>query len=201
MARSLSSFDLRRGGRKILIGIGVLAALNAVFFILFVQPTVDASRGLENVQEPFQKLNERRAVVEKHEAFLEALARAEDDLQSLRGEILSTRNQRLVEVHAELASLCDRFGIGLETVSYDNQMLLDEELDRHVMSVPLQGNYQNLRKFLQAVETSDKFLVVEGVSLVTGKEGGVGLSLTIHLATYFTAPEDLVARRRTLRRR
>jgi len=201
MARSLPTFDLRRGGRRILIGVAVLAALNAIFFLLFVQPTVGAYRGLENQQEPFQKLNERRAVVEEHEAFLEALERAEQDLQSLRGEILSTRNERLVEVHAELAALCDRFGIALDAVSYDNQLLLEEELDRHVMNVPLQGNYQSLRKFLQAVETSDKFLVVERVSLVTGKEGGVGLSLTIHLATYFTAPDELVARRRALRRR
>ena len=201
MARSLPSLDLRRGGRKILIGAAVLAALNAVFFLLFVQPTVGAYRSLENEQEPYQKLNERRAVVEEHEAFLEAVERAEQDLKSLRGEILSTRNERLVEVHAELAALCDQFGIALDAVSYDNQMLIDEELDRHVMNVPLQGNYQNLRKFLQAAETSDKFLVVERVSLVTGKEGGVGLSLTIHLATYFTAPEDLVDRRRAQRRR
>jgi len=184
-----------------MVGVAVLAALNAVFFLLFVQPTMSSFRGLEDEQAPYQKFNERREVVEKHEAFLAALQRAEQDLQSLQGEILSTRDERLVEVHAELAALCDRFGISLDAVSYDNELLLDEELDRHVMNVPLEGNYQNLRKFLQAVETSDKFLVVERVSLVTGKEGGVGLSLTVHLVTYFTAPKELIARRKALRRR
>ena len=61
-------------------------------------------------------------------------------------------------------------------------------------------NYANLRKFLQAVEESDKFLVVERVSLAKGKEGGSSLSLSISLATYFTAPPELVARKRALAR-
>jgi hypothetical protein len=39
------------------------------------------------------------------------------------------------------------------------------------------------------------------VSLALGKEGGRALSLNIVLATYFTAPEELIERRRSLGRR
>jgi len=69
------------------------------------------------------------------------------------------------------------------------------------MTVPLEGGYPNLRKFLQAVEHSDQFFVVERVSLARGKAGGKLLSLNIILATYFTAPEELVRRNRALGRR
>ncbi len=55
--------------------------------------------------------------------------------------------------------------------AYDNEMLVDEELDRLVMTVPLEGGYANLRQFLQAVEKSDKFLVVERVALAEGQRG------------------------------
>lgn len=201
MARRIARLDIRQGGRRILIALGAVAALNAVFYFTLAQPTVREYQRLSEEREPFQRLNERREVVEDHEGFLQAVQRAEQDLDELRGTILATRNERLVEVQLEVASLCEQFGIAYDSIAMDNELLLDEELDRLSMTVPLEGNYANLRKFLQAVENSDKFLVVERVSLAVGKEGGRSLSLNIALATYFTAPEDLVARKRALERR
>jgi len=117
--------------------------------------------------------------------------RAEKDLEKLRDEILSSRNTRLVEVQNEVAQLAAEFHIPLDSVGFSSELLLDEELDRFGMDVPLEGNYSSLRKFLQAVEQSDKFLVVERVGLARGKAGGSLLSLNISLATYFNAPEGL----------
>ena len=59
-----------------------------------------------------------------------------------------------------------------------------------MITVPLEGGYSALRRFLQAVEHSSKFLLVERVALGKGKEGGVLLQLNITLATYFNAPEE-----------
>ena len=56
------------------------------------------------------------------------------------------------------------------------------------MIVPLQGGYAALRQFLNAVEESDKFLLVERVVLAQGQDGGVLLQLNITLTTYFDAP-------------
>ena len=66
------------------------------------------------------------------------------------------------------------------------------------MNVPLEGGYPALRRFLQAVEQSDKFLIVERVALAKGKEGGVMLQLNITLATYFNAPADVIERKRRM---
>jgi Tfp pilus assembly protein PilO len=71
------------------------------------------------------------------------------------------------------------------------------------MVVPLEGGYANLRKFLQAVESSSKFLVIEQVALAQGHEGGAILQLNIALATYFDDPEaraSLGYRRRAAKR-
>ena len=104
-------------------------------------------------------------------------------------------------VQAEVARLCRLFSIDLESVAFDNDLLMGEELDRMVMTVPLLGGYENLRKFLQAVESSDKFLVVERVALDENKEGGVMLQLSITLATYFDLPPELKEQKRPTRRR
>lgn len=201
MAGRLPRLDIRRGGRRIVTLLGALVVLNAAFYLGLVQPQVREYQSLTEAREPLGRLSERQQQVETHEAFRQAVGQAESDLRDLRESILSTRDLRLVDVQEELERLCAQFGIDLNSVGYDNDLLLDEELDRFVMNVPLEGNYASLRKFLQAVEDSEEFLVVERVSLARGKEGGRTLSLSINLATYFVAPEDVLARKHAMERR
>lgn len=195
-------FDIRQASRKILIGMTVLAAVDLAFYLAFTRPAVQDYRRLEATTRPdFDELSEREKVVVRLEGYQEGLRQAEEDLRRLRSEVLSTRNQRLVEVQEELAALCDEFHIDLESVSYNHKMLFDERLDRLEMVVPLEGGYVNLRKFMQAVEQSDKFLLVERVALGRGKQGGRLLDLSITLVTYFNAPEDLMEQREARGRR
>ena len=201
MTRRTARLDLRQAGKQIFVALGVLAALNAVFYLTLAQPTVREYRRLNEEEKPFRRLAERREIVETHETFRGAAVQAGTDLSVLKEDILSSRNQRLVAVQEELAALCERFGIDFESVSYDTEFLLDEELDRLTMNVPLKGNYANLRDFVRAVEQSDEFLVIERVSLARGKEGGRLLDLNIALATYFTLPADVLERKRALTRR
>ena len=193
-------FDLRQAGRPIAAVLGILGAINLVAYFLLVQPAVREYRRLTEERGPTREINEREAQVVRNEEFLTALGQVGADLGTLRGDLLSTRAERLVEVQGELDELCRRFGIDLKAVGVESEMMLDEELDRLAMNVPLEGNYANLRRFLQAVEQSDQFLIVERVSLARGKEGGALLSLNVGLATYFTAPEELVERKRAMGR-
>jgi hypothetical protein len=185
-------FDIRQAGRYVALVLALLAAANAGFYFLATRPKVQEYTSLREGTGPQQEaLKAHRDEVEEREAYLEALLKAEADLETLRVEVLSTRQQRLIEVQLELAALAEQFGIDVNSVSFDNTLLREEELDKLVMTVPLKGGYANLRKFLQAVESSEKFLVVERVALGEGKRGGVMLQLNISLATYFDAPEDV----------
>ena len=134
------------------------------------------------------------------ETFFAGLQQAEADLAKLRTEVLSTRAQRMVDIQRELERLCVEFRIDLDSVTYDNDLLGEEELERFAMVVPLEGGYANLRRFLQAVEDSANFLVVERVALGEGKEGGVMLLLNITLAAYFDMPPEMKGDRPASRR-
>jgi len=178
-----------------------LAALNLGFWLLFTRPRVRESERLSVGTDPQRRaLLERRAEVEQQEQFLAQLQQAEADLKRLRSELLATRDTRMIGVQLEVDELCERFGIDWNSVSIDNELLVGEELDRLVMTFPLEGGYANLRRFLQAVESSDEFLVVEQVALAEAHDGGVMLELNVALATYFDAPE-LRARNRAERPR
>ena len=130
-----------------------------------------------------------------------AVRRVTSDLGVLHDDILSSRDRRLVEVQHEVAELCEQFGIEYTSVNYSNSVLPDVGLDRLGMNVPLEGNYGNLRRFLQAVEESSRFLLVEKVALSRGKEGGSLLSLNISMATYFNLSNEAAARATSSRRR
>ena len=77
---------------------------------------------------------------------------------------------------------------------------MTEELEVFGMVLPLEGSYADLRRFLQAVEQSELFMVVERIGLREASVGGK-LELDISSGTYFDAPEELLRRLRELRRR
>ena len=60
-------------------------------------------------------------------------------------------------------------------------------LERVGVTLPLEGSYSQLIRFLSEVETSDRFLTIDSVSLRAAEERGA--SLRVHLSTYVrTAP-------------
>jgi Tfp pilus assembly protein PilO len=184
-----------------------LLALNVLAFAFVVQPKVRDYRVLDEQSLPRRKaLAERNKEVGAREDYLKALTQAEIDLKSLRNDVLSTRSRRMIAVNMMLAELAEQFHIRLERIQYENNVLEDEGLERYAMIVPLEGGYANLRRFIQAIESSGEFLVIERVALDRAQDGGVMLQLNITLATYFDVPdlrekiEERQARRRAGRR-
>jgi len=191
MARSNKHFNIRHAVRPILIVLGAIMLLNVGFYFFFVRPDLADLRAVEKDSTPkFEALELKRGQVERLEGYLNGLNQADTDLHFFREEVLSTRGRRMVEVQTELAKLCRQFDIDLDMVAYEDQSLAAEDLELFRMVVPLEGGYQSLRTFLQAVESSDKFLLVQSVVLgQSGAEGQKFLQLDITLDTYFDAPE------------
>lgn len=195
-------FDIRTATGAILIVLGVWAAAALTFHLVLARPEMQEYVELsEGSQETLDALREDERMAAEREAFLEALRRAEADLATLRGEVLSTRRERFVDVQREVERICRQFNIDVDSVSYSNPLLIEQGLDRAEMVVPLEGGYENLRRLLQAVEASEYFLVVERVALGESPDGGgATLQLNVTLATYFQLPEGIRRKAPTRRR-
>lgn len=186
------SFDVRQHGRKILIVLLVLLGLNVAAAVLVVQPKVREHRRLEEANRPrIEALKALQAEVEAYEGYLAALDKAESDLATLREDVLATRPIRLVDVQDEVNRLAKQFNVTGDKVQYKNDVLEEEGLEYVGMVFPLEGGEDNLRRFISAVEASEEFLVIEQVALDRARDGGALLQLSITLATYFDAPEEL----------
>jgi Tfp pilus assembly protein PilO len=135
-----------------------------------------------------QAVATREKEVAQRETYRASLEKARDDMKHLAADILSTRQRRMIGVQFEVTKLAREFGISSDRVVYENPDSEDGALERFGIVVPLAGGYSNLRKFIQAVESSDNFLVIERVTLGTGKSTEI-VELNITLATYFIAPD------------
>lgn len=183
-------FDIRRQGIPFLVGLLVLIVVNTLAWAVLVRPKAAeySDRTMGGGGQEQNELREYRDSVLNAEAYVAGLGKASDDWHYLRSEILSTREEQLVEIMQELTRLCSEFRIDINTVSVKNEILREEGLDRFAMVVPLEAGYANLRRFLQAIEASEKFMVVESVALDGAARGAQSrnLHLNITVASYFS---------------
>jgi Tfp pilus assembly protein PilO len=54
----------------------------------------------------------------------------------------------------------------------------------------LEGNYEDIRRFIYQVESGNDFIVLDSISLQQGTEMGSPLTLALVLSTYYRVPPD-----------
>lgn len=181
--------DVRAASGIVFLVLGILLVANFVVTVLYVRPKVVKHRELTDLSSPqVQVVKSRETEVVLKEDYRKALETAVGDMKHLAGDVLSTRQRRMIGVQLEVAKLAREYGIALDRVKYENQPMDNGALERFAIVVPLSGGYSALRKFIQSVESSENFLVIESVALGTGKTTEV-IDLNITLATYFIAPD------------
>ena len=189
MTARRARFDVRTAAPRIALALGGLVLVNVALSALLVRPKVTEYRQLTSASSPhLDAVKKREKEVEAREAYAASLVKARDDMKRLAVDVLSTRQRRMVGVQLEQSKLAREFGIAWNQVHYENEITSNGALDRFGIVMPLNGGYKNLRKFIQAVESSENFLVIERVALGEGKSADV-VELNITLATYFIAPD------------
>ncbi len=88
--------------------------------------------------------------------------------------------------YPRLASLADRLGLVLERRTSAGERADGGGLGRLRTNMLLAGNYADIRRFIEALETAPEFLVIEEVVLGQREEASdAGLVLTLGLSTYY----------------
>jgi Tfp pilus assembly protein PilO len=173
----------------LLIGIGALLLLaDIIVFAFLALPKINAEAiGLERLTGAM----ERQTVLRTRLAALaddkRALEDAKGDLQSFYLEHLGDR-MRQIEVIKERNSIAADYGVQPTRVSYSITEVKNQPLERFMMTFPLQGNYASLRFFINTIERSSNFLLIDDVQLESGEQKSE-LSMRIAVSTYFYRPE------------
>jgi Tfp pilus assembly protein PilO len=183
------ALDVRRNMRlAVLVGLAILL-IDAGVYGFLVRPRVKSYENLAGTRAEFER---ELAVAEKNHktfaSYYERLVTTERNDEIFHKQILGTKQEKLIEVQKEIADIATEFGIDPESVSFDDKERDEDGLEEFGISIPIEGDYSNLRKFLARIENSKSFLIVDRIALTGTKEGGLQLQLNISMSTYFDAP-------------
>ncbi len=190
MKRHLVAFDIREMSPYIAVAIIIWLALNLAFTFL-----VNVPRG-RDIAALSESRTERNGVLERAQKDVTRLLEQRDRVAEGRkamemfyDDIISTKQERLISVQKEIREIAGRFNINLETVTYPREAYPKNKVIKFGATMPLTGSYESLRDFIDTIERSSNFIAIEAIQLTNSKEGGVILSLSIQLATWFADPD------------
>jgi len=179
---------------RTLVAILALAlAANFLAYLLVVRPLEAKSTGAaDRAVTAANGLRAAEREMAQAEALVKGKATADEELDAFYKKVLPsdmTAARRMT--YASLPGLARKAGVQYEarTTSIEN---VDREgrLEKMSIRMILQGEYDNLRQFIYALEIAPEFVIIDDVTLVEGN-GDEPLRLTIDLSTYYRLPPNV----------
>ncbi len=186
----MKRFDLRVHITPVLAGLAGLLVVNLALLLLVTQPRLSAARNAD------ETTAELAGAVEKDVKRVDGLESSVEEMQESRAvlerffrEDLATKKERLVAVQREIYGIARTFQVEAAQLKFNHESVVGTNLVQLTVNIPLSGGYNNLRQFINKIENSDLFLIIQSIQLQEGDRGGAMLNLSVRLVTYF-AVED-----------
>ena len=175
------------------VQIGLLfLLLNGALLVLMVLPENQKIAELQaDYASKRSQLIQEQEETRKTEHRLAALQKAQSDLQTIYTKVLSDKKTGVPEIREELEQLASSLSVNRQSVSYQYDLLPQFGLRHFILSVPVEGAYRDIRKFINGIERSQHFLILDRVDLSAEKSASPGdhLLLNFQLSTYLTDEE------------
>lgn len=190
LSKLISDFDVREKSGVIIIVILVWLGLNLTFAFAVNFPRARRVSHLDQsaISATSALTTRMRDVKSLREHHARVLA-GNENLDLFYSDILSTKQNRLISFQREIRDIAVKFNVNLETVTYRREVFPKDKVAKFTAAMPLNGSYENLREFIDTIERSENFIIIDSIQLTSSKEGGIILSLLIQLSTYFVDDE------------
>ena len=170
----------------VVLGLAGLVVVNLAVLLFVNWPRLAQAKNADQTKEMLAAQVERaEQQVLDLRAKVERLETNKTALDEFFNKDLSSKRERLVAIQREIARIAETFQVGLSQLSFDHEGVPRTNLVRLAVTIPLTGGYNNLRQFVQNVERSDIFLIIESIQLQESERGGALLNLNIRLVSYF----------------
>lgn len=163
-----------------------LAVLSTYRFLLAGQAQMSSAR-VERLSDEVEALRQHRLALD------EVLSRAEENrlrVEEFYERWLSSEADRLTQVITEVKKMARASGVQSSGFRYPDEVLEEFELVRRSIVFSVEGSYKELRSFIDAIERSKQFLMLEeiGVTDSGGKESTIRVRLRV--STMFISNPD-----------
>lgn len=175
--------------RALTVPLLAVLLVNVIAYAIVVYPlTVKSASAADRASAAAAAL--RRAEQDRTSAreLISGKARAEQELTTFYDKIVPTdlvAARRLT--YARLPALARKSNVRYEAGTFEvDSALKSERLGRLQIKMFLEGNYENLRRFIYELETSSDFVIIDDVVLAQD-DINKPLKLTLELSTYYRA--------------
>jgi type IV pilus assembly protein PilO len=186
----ISSHGAWRARLRLWLPALILVALNLAFlstyrFLLAGQAQLQAGR-IERRQARVEELEAERLRLEE---TVTGATRNRERVDRLYKEWLTPESQRLTTVIAEVKKLAQMAGVEYSSFSYPGQLLEEQGLIKRSLVFSVEGSYLELRSFINLLEVSDLFLILESMRLSGGAQEGRTVRVSMTVSTLFVQDE------------
>jgi Tfp pilus assembly protein PilO len=124
----------------------------------------------------------------------EAIRANTADLKRFYESVIGSEEAHLVPTLRDIEQMARQPGLRPGPRRFSREAVEDAAVERVAVTVPLEGSYEELVGFLGKVESSPRFLTVDGIALSNAGEGEA--SLQVELSAYMGLPPGTPVRRR-----
>ncbi|HEV2425065.1 MAG TPA: hypothetical protein VGZ29_09590 [Terriglobia bacterium] len=175
---------LRRKTLHRVLEIGALGmvALDLLFYLVVAHPLAD---GVKDQQQRFAEARLQVRFIQSRigqaQDELNALPSTEEAMKQFLKVHVPPRQRSYSRAAGLVHKLTDDSNVQLKHVAYRLTVDPKEPLERLGIQANVQGPFEGLLKFAHELETTDDLLLVRGVILQPGDNGGLGLRMLAEL--------------------
>lgn len=165
--------------------LGLLLLLDVVLYLGWIrQPLLLGGVAPGELAGAAEEVGAREAEVRRLKRVQEMLPGLRPQLQSFLSERFLDESSGFSRVVSDLGEAAADTGVELTSVSYDRKEMEEQpDLVRIEITAQLEGGYGSLLGYLEELERSERFYLINTLSVI-GSQGG-RLRLQMQLQTYF----------------
>jgi type IV pilus assembly protein PilO len=159
--------------RNIQLGLVALALLDVVFYLFAIGPLAESDRArallVENLR---RQVEERTAHVAKLTTIAQKVETARTEGDKLLDDITLPRRTAFSTIVSELDEAGRQAGIELRDRAYGVEPIEGSDtLSMMTVTTGLEGSYENLVRFLNRLDRSPRFLIIESLGAAPQQSG------------------------------
>lgn len=159
--------------RKVQLALAALVLFDLLFYLFAIGPLGQSDRErrwmVENLR---RQAKERAAQVEKLAAIVRKVEAARTEGDKLLVEITMPRREAFSTIVSEIDQAARQAGVQLRDRGYNVEPIEGSDtLSMMTVNAALEGNYENLVRFVNLLDRSPRFLIIEALGAAPQQTG------------------------------
>jgi Tfp pilus assembly protein PilO len=177
-----------REKRALVLPLAIGLALNLAVYAIVIYPRTSSAGAMERRAQVAAQARARAAAELKEvEAVGASQSRAVEQLATFYDRILPQGPDGARRItYLRLAELADETGLDYERRTIAIEPERESSLRRMNVTMQLAGEYRDVRRFINRLETAPEFIVIDDIALSQGQRDAP-LALAVRLSTYYKA--------------